>query len=174
MTLPPSLIQQELQQVRPFASTQHEAFLALLRTASVIRRGPTKAAEDHGISLPQYNVLRILRGAGADGLATLVIRERLVEEAAGITRLMDKLEKAGLVRRDRSSSSDRRKVICHISSEGRALLDVLDPVLIRAVDESMASLDHAELAQLMKLLDQVRVAAAARSPQPRRRSRTTE
>jgi DNA-binding MarR family transcriptional regulator len=168
---PGSLIQQELVQRRPFASPQHEAFLALLRTASVLRRGPTKVAEDHRISLPQYNVLRILRGAGSEGLATLLIRERLVEEAAGITRLLDKLEKAGLVRRDRSSATDRRKVICHITSEGLALLDVVDPPLIRAVDDSLASLDRDELAQLMALLDRARSAAGTQIAGKRARSR---
>jgi DNA-binding MarR family transcriptional regulator len=163
MNKPTSLIQQELHQARPFASQRHEAFLALLRTASVIRRGPTRVAEAAGISLPQYNVLRILRGAGSAGLPTLVIRERLVEEAAGITRLMDKLEKAGLVLRDRSSSRDRRKVICHITADGLRLLDAVDAELLQAVDDALAPLDKVQLTQLISLLDRLRADHASLS-----------
>ncbi len=120
-------IQEELQQRRPFRSKREEVFLALLRSAAVIRRPVSKVVEEHQLSLAQYNVLRILRGAGDAGLPTLAIRERMIEEAAGITRLIDKLEGAGLVVRDRGASADRRQVFCRITPAGLALLAAIDP-----------------------------------------------
>ena len=81
--------------------------MALLRTASVVRRAVERVVEPSGLSLAQYNALRIVRGAGAGGIPTLAIRERMLEEGTTITRLLDKLEDAGLVRRERSFP-DRR------------------------------------------------------------------
>ena len=72
--------------------------MSILRTAAVVQRHLAQVVEAHGITIQQYNVLRILRGAGEAGLPTLAIRDRMVEEAAGITRLLDKLESAGYVR----------------------------------------------------------------------------
>ena len=92
-----------------------------MRTAAVARRPLVKVVEAVGLSLAQYNVLRILRGAGAAGLPTLAIRERMVEDAAGITRLIDKLEAAGHVTRERATP-DRRLVLCRITKDGLDLL----------------------------------------------------
>lgn len=120
-----SPLQEELKQTRPFSTSEEEVLVAVMRTAALIRRAVARRIEPAGISGAQYNVLRILRGAGADGLPTLAVRDRLVEEAPGITRLMDKLESAGLVTRDRTGK-DRRTVRCRITPEGREALEVLD------------------------------------------------
>lgn len=149
-------IQDELQQRRPFRTRREELFIALLRSAAVVRRPVSKVVEEHQLSLAQYNVLRILRGAGADGLPTLAIRERLIEEAAGITRLIDKLEKAGFVSRDRRSSTDRRQVVCRITTEGMALLASMDAVVTSATHDVLALLDEERIASLLALLDDVR------------------
>jgi MarR family transcriptional regulator, organic hydroperoxide resistance regulator len=153
-----SSIGEELKQVRPFHSKRQEALLALLRTAATVKRPGARALGDTGISLAQFNVLRILRGAMPAGLPTLGIRERMVEEAAGITRLIDKLEESGLVRRDRSSP-DRRQVFCHITDAGLALLARLDEPMATADDQAMAGLDDAQLDQLLELLELVRAGA---------------
>lgn len=113
-TSAPHNLQQELQQTRPFRSDAQEAALALLRTASVVSRRFARVVEPQGLSLAQYNVLRILRGAGPDGLPTLAIRDRMIDEGSTVTRLLDKLEAAGLVTRDRSRP-DRRQVLCRIT-----------------------------------------------------------
>ena len=76
--------------------------MALLRTASVVTRAFARLVEPSGLSWPQYNALRIVRGAGSGGIATLAIRERMIDEGTTITRLLDKLEAAGLIRRERS------------------------------------------------------------------------
>lgn len=152
-----SRIQQETRQSRPFRSPQQEAAVALLRTASGVRRLLARVVEAEGLSFAQYNVLRILKGAGAEGLPTLAIRERLVEEAPGITRLVDKLEAAGYLRRERGMP-DRRQVLCRLTPAGRALLARLDPQVDAADEAAMAGLDDGQLARLVRLLDALRAA----------------
>jgi len=121
-------LQEELQQSKPFATPADEAVVALMRTASLVRRAIAHRVEAYGISPAQYNVLRILRGAGPTGLPTLAVRNRLIEEAPGITRVMDKLEEAGHVRRERMGS-DRRVVHCVITDQGLRLLDAMDTLI---------------------------------------------
>jgi DNA-binding MarR family transcriptional regulator len=158
-----SAIQEELHQNRPFASRREEAFLALLRTAAVVKRPVAKVIEGQGLSLAQYNVLRILRGAGEDGLPTLAIRERMIEEAAGITRLIDKLESAGFVRRERSSPGDRRQVICRVSGAGRELLARVDACVRTKVEGAMDMLDEEQLESMLALLDRIRSESPCRA-----------
>ena len=151
-----SAIQDELRQSRPFQSKRQEVFLALLRTGAVVKRPVSKVVEEMGVSLAQYNVLRILRGASDAGLPTLAIRERMIEEAAGITRLIDKLEAAEFVRRDRSASPDRRQVYCQITASGLDLLERLDPEVIEAIEAALSVLNGPGLDQLLELLDEIR------------------
>src|SRR5919206_2934518 len=86
-----SSILQELKQTRPFATKAQEATVALLRTADVVRRRLARVVEREGITLQQYNVLRILRGAGGEPMSALDVAERLIEEAPGVSRLLDRL-----------------------------------------------------------------------------------
>jgi DNA-binding MarR family transcriptional regulator len=156
-----SRVQTEIGQRTPFRSAAQEATVALLRTASVVGRALTRIVEPFGLSVAQYNALRIIRGAGAGGIPTLAIRERMIEEGTTITRLLDKLEEARLIRRERSFP-DRRQVICVATPAGKALLDKLDPLVDAADAEAVAALDDAELEQLIALLDTVRAANAER------------
>lgn len=150
-----SAIQAELLQTRPFPSIYQEATVALLRTTAVLRRAVSRVIETSGISMAQYNVLRILRGAGPDGLPTLAIRERLIEEAPGITRLVEKLEQARLIRRDRSTR-DRRQVMCAITDDGLALLAGLDDAVDDVERRALSPLSAADTEQLLALLDAIR------------------
>lgn len=115
----------EIKQRKPFPSKEQEAAVTLLRTADVVRRHLGSVLEGHGITAQQYNVLRILRGAGVRGLPTLEIAERMIEEAPGITRLLERLEKKNLVTR-RRRHADKRCVDCRITPAGRALVATLD------------------------------------------------
>jgi DNA-binding MarR family transcriptional regulator len=156
----PPRVHEEIRQSQPFPSLGQEATVTLLRTAAVVRRLVARAVEPAGISLAQYNVLRILRGAGTGGLATLAVRDRMVEEAPGVTRLLDKLAHAGLVRRDRTRT-DRRQVLCAITPAGLALLDELGPA-VNAADEAMTSaLGEPALVELVARLNDVRAGLAA-------------
>ena len=150
-----SQLQRDLQQNRPFESAAQEALLGLLRTADVIRLRLAGVLEPRGVTFQQYNVLRILRGAGAEGLPTLEIGARMIERAPGVTRLLDRLETKGLARRERSRV-DRRQVFCTITPAGRELLATLDRP-IQAVDGDIAAkLSAAEQRQLIHLLDVLR------------------
>lgn len=141
---------EELKQNRPFSSSSEEALVSLLRTTALVKRALNRRIEGHGISAAQYNVLRILRGAGDEGLATLAVRDRLVEEAPGITRLIDKLERARLVIRVRDTG-DRRTVRCRITPRGLRLLDELEPTVREVaalLEEALpAAADRRELVQ---------------------------
>lgn len=117
----PRTLAEEIRQTRPWSSPAEEAFVSIMRTAALIRRALAQAVDPFGISPAQYNVLRILRGAGPDGLPTLAVRDRLVEEAPGITRLIDKLERVRCVKRDRTGR-DRRTVRVQITPAGLDLL----------------------------------------------------
>ncbi|WP_439643944.1 MarR family winged helix-turn-helix transcriptional regulator [Gemmatimonas sp.] len=151
--------QQEIQQVRPFRSRAQEATIALMRTASVLSRRYARLVEPHGVSLAQYTVLRILRGAGPEGLPTLAIRDRMIDEGSTVTRLLDKLERAGLVTRDRSRP-DRRQVLCRLTPAGDQLLATLDPVMDDTDIATMSVLNDEALAQFIELLATVRTGQA--------------
>jgi DNA-binding MarR family transcriptional regulator len=156
-----SAVQREIRQSKPFRSAAQEATIALLRTASVVSRALARVVEPSGLSLAQYNALRIIRGAGTGGIATLSIRERMIEEGTTITRLLDKLEDADLIRRERSFP-DRRQVLCFVTDAGRKLLESLDPVVNAADEEAVASLSEAQLDRFIELLDAVRKTNAKR------------
>jgi len=152
-----STLQDEIKQTRPFRSSAEEVVVSVLRTAAVMQRHLAQVVETHGITIQQYNVLRILRGAGDAGLPTLAIRDRMVEEAAGITRLLDKLESAGYVVRERSTP-DRRQVLCHITPKGISLIAALDAPMDAANRRAGSLLEDAERAQIVELLGAIRAA----------------
>ena len=154
-------VQSEIRQSRPFRSKKQEATIALLRTASVIGRALARVLEPWKLSLAQYNALRIIRGAGTGGIATLAIRERMIEEGTTITRILDRLEEAGYIERERSTP-DRRQVVCRATVAGAKLLDKIDPLIDAADEEVVSTLDTRELGQFIDLLDTIRAANAER------------
>jgi DNA-binding MarR family transcriptional regulator len=128
--------------------------MTLLRTADQVKRDLASVVEPHGLTLQQFNVLRILRGAGPAGLPTLEIAERMVEQAPGITRLLDRLEKKALVGRERCPH-DRRQVLVAITPGGLRLLANLDTPVAEADDSLLAGLGERRIATLIRLLDAV-------------------
>ncbi len=148
-------IVQELKQTRPFPSKAQEVAVGLMRTADVLRRLVGAVVEPMGITVQQYNVLRILRGAGEKGLPTLDIAERMIESTPGITRLIDRLETKKLVSRERCPT-DRQQVFCRITKPGLTLLDQLDTPMIEASNSALGHLKKHELASLIDLLDRTR------------------
>lgn len=149
----------EIRQTRPFRSLSQEAMLGLFRTTDILRRASSQVMEGHGLTLQQYNVLRILRGAGEKGLPTLAIAERMVERTPGITRLIDRLLKKELVERERPPG-DRRQVVCRITARGLDLLRDLDGPVDELDDRCLAMLSEEEHRVLIGLLDRIREAYA--------------
>ena len=149
----PSLLQ-DLRQNKPFSSLQQEAHLSVVRTASALTDQVEDLLKPYGISSTQYNVLRILRGAGETGLPTLEIAQRMIERTPGITRLLDRLEDKGLVSRERSKD-DRRLVLVRITKVGRDLIARLDGPFDALDEKVLSEFDQAELRTLVRLLERL-------------------
>jgi DNA-binding MarR family transcriptional regulator len=132
-------------------SRQQDALLGILRTANYLRRFTSPLFDQHGITSQQFNVLRILRGAGLGGLPTLDIAERMIEQTPGITRLLDRLERKKLVRRERPSDN-RRQVLCYITKPGLDLLQELDTPVRNQDNQALHRLDESEIEELIRLL----------------------
>jgi DNA-binding MarR family transcriptional regulator len=150
-------IQQEIRQRQPFSSVAQEATVALLRTADLIRRHAAAVIEPHGVTVQQFNVLRILRGSGEEGLPTLEVAARMIEQTPGVTRLLDRLEAKGLVRRQRCPR-DRRQHLCWITPKGLAVLQKIDGIVVKSADEALKGLRGKDRELFVRLLDAVRAA----------------
>jgi DNA-binding MarR family transcriptional regulator len=147
-------LQKEIKQTRPFRSRRQEAVLAIVRTADILKRR-WRVAEKYGVTGQQYNVLRILRGAQPEALPTMEIASRMIENAPGITGLLDRLEEKGLVQRARDAD-DRRCSRCSITAKGLALLKEMDAHVDRAEESALQMLDDKDLEKLIQILEAVR------------------
>ncbi len=135
-----------------YRSPAHRAALAVLRSADYLRRVVGPVVEAEGLTLQQFNVLRILRGAGKDGLPTLEIGERMIEQAPGVTRLLDRLEAKGLVHRERCPR-DRRQVTVCIADAGRTALARLDGPVAQAEERALGVLSTTEIESITRSLE---------------------
>jgi DNA-binding MarR family transcriptional regulator len=136
-------------------SRQQDAVVSILRTANYLDRFCSPVFTQHGITSQQFNVLRILRGAGLGGLPTLDIAEKMIEQAPGITRLLDRLERKKLVRRERPSDN-RRQVLCYATKPGLDLLQELDTPVRNKVNQALHLLDESKIEELIRLLELAR------------------
>ena len=150
----PSLLQ-DLRQSKPFSSLQQEAHLSVVRTASALTDRVEDLLKPYGISSTQYNVLRILRGAGDEGLCRNELRDRMLTRMPDMTRLLDRMEDAGLVTRARERD-DRRMVLTRITPRGLELLGELDLPMTELHRGQLASLTDEQLRSLIDLLRVVR------------------
>lgn len=150
-----SQLASELKQNKPFTSTVQEAVLSIKRTAALLDLRVAELLRPYGVTPTQYNVLRILRGAGADGLPRCEVQGRLVAPVADTTRLLDRLEKMGLVSRARNTE-DRRVVTSKITPRGLALLDKVAAPLRQFEEHEVGQVSDARLRTLIGILDEVR------------------
>jgi len=131
-------------------SREEGTFLDLLRTTDMLTRELTKVLKSEDVSGTQYNVLRILRGA-PDGISCGVISERMITRDPDITRLLDRLEKRGLISRCRETR-DRRTVLARITPTGLALLARLDDRVLGTHRKQLGHLGEKRLRELSELL----------------------
>jgi DNA-binding MarR family transcriptional regulator len=153
-------LRREIAQRKPFRSAAEEAYLALQRTAGQLEQLHARQLKPWGVTPGQYNALRILRGAGASGLPCSTIGERLVTAVPDVTRLLDRLEARGWVRRGRDEE-DRRVVRATITSAGTALLASLEAPVDAWLRTALGGLRAPEQRQLVRLLDALRATADA-------------
>lgn len=145
----------EIKQKKPFQTPEQEAFLNLQRTADALMRAVAEVLKPAGLSPAQYNVLRILRGAGPEGLACREVGERMVTRDPDITRLLDRLEERGLVTRSRERE-DRRVITTRITEEGLRILKRLDGPVARVQERQLGHLGAHRLRALIALLEVAR------------------
>jgi DNA-binding MarR family transcriptional regulator len=148
-------LQAELKTAKPFSSLEQEAMLSLARTAAQLDHDMLDALKPFGLTPTQYNVLRILRGAGSSGLCRNEVRDRLVAWVPDATRLLDRLEDTGLVVRGREGE-DRRFVRARITRKGLDLLGRLDGVVTDLHRRQLGHLGRNKLRALIELLEVAR------------------
>lgn len=146
-----STLQDEIRQTVPFQSLREELWLNLSRTAAEIGHEIEQSLRPYGLSPTQYNVLRILRGAGPEGLCQYEIKARLVAQVPDVPRILERMEKAGWVKRVRAEM-DRRMVMATLSDEGRRLVGELDGPLPEMMRGLFRGLNAEEQARLNELL----------------------
>ena len=151
-------LRDELRMRRPFASLEQEAHLSVIRTATVLDDAFEQVLRPVGLTIAQFNVLRILRGAEPDGLCRNEVRDRLLTRMPDVTRLLDRMEEAGLVTRERSTE-DRRLVTTRITRQGRRLVDGLDDAVAEHHAREFRHLAPEQLRTLVDLLALVRQGA---------------
>jgi DNA-binding MarR family transcriptional regulator len=151
----PRGLQAELKQKLPFTSREQEAYLALLRTADALQSSMESKLKEFGLTGTQYNALRILRGAGPEGLPCSEIGERMITHDPDITRLLNRLEGRGFVERTRAKQ-DRRVINGKITTAGKNLLREMDGPVEQHGREMLRHVSHADLRRLIDLLEQIR------------------
>jgi MarR family transcriptional regulator, organic hydroperoxide resistance regulator len=148
-------ILEELQQTKPFLHVEEEAFLNIHRTSDLLMQQLLVLLKPYGLSPTQYNVLRILRGAGETGVTCKDVGSRMLTRDPDITRLLDRLEKRNLVTRNRAKE-DRRFVAIQITTEGLDILKQLDEPIVQLQMDVFKAMDEGQVKQLVDLLESVR------------------
>ncbi|MFB3909987.1 MAG: MarR family winged helix-turn-helix transcriptional regulator [Candidatus Eisenbacteria bacterium] len=145
----------ELHQKRPFSTRQEEALVSIFATGDLLYRSTHRLLHSYGITLAQYNVLRILRGAGDEGLPLMSIARRMIVRYPNVTRLTDRLEADGWIRRERSTK-DRRVVRGFVSRKGLDLLASLDGPIRELNQQLMRGAGVEDLDRLIRILEAIR------------------
>jgi DNA-binding MarR family transcriptional regulator len=148
-------ILEELKQTKPFEDRREEAALNILRTADTLKRGLEVVLKRHGITSAQYNVLRILRGAGERGLHCGGIAERMITAEPDVTRLLTRMQRLGLLTR-RRDASDRRMVTAFATKRGLQVLEELKEPLRELQQRQFALPSDGEIDALIGGLEKVR------------------
>lgn len=150
-------LQKEIKQTKPFVNPEAEAYLNLVMLVQELSEPVCVVLKGADLSMPQYNALRILRGAGREGLACREIGARMIHRVPDVTRLLDRLENRGLVVRERETD-DRRVVRVRITEEGRQLLAPIDEPLATIHQSQLGGMGERKLMQLIRLLEEARTA----------------
>jgi DNA-binding MarR family transcriptional regulator len=136
-------------------SDAEAAAIDILVTAEFVRMRGAELFKDHDLTHAQYNVLRILRGAGREGLRCTEISERMITRDPDVTRMLDRLEARELISRERQAN-DRRVVLTFISAKGLALLKDLDGPVKKMHEVTMKGISSADLHTLVGILEKIR------------------
>ena len=154
-----SRLQDELKKKRPFELAEQEAILNILRTSDQFQNRLGRLLREYDLTQSQYNVLRILRGEGKP-MPCLEIGDRMIQVVPAMTGLLDRLEKQGLVQRERCTE-DRRVVHVELTEVARGLLERMDNPVMELHKQLIGHLTQAELKELSRLLEKARTSVQA-------------
>jgi DNA-binding MarR family transcriptional regulator len=138
-----------------FASAGHEAMLNVVVTSAWLLNELSAAMSPFGVTPAQFNVLRILKGSHPEALTCSEIGNRLLDRTPDVTRLLNRLEKNGLITRTRAEY-DRRVVRVGIAVDGLRLLEEINPVVAQRQEKLMSALTEDEKRLLSDMLDRLR------------------
>ena len=150
-----SRLQDELKKKQPFDLPEQEAMLNILRTSDRFQNRFGRLFREYDLTHSQYNVLRILRGEGKP-MPCLEIGDRMIQVVPAMTGLLDRLEKQGLVQRERCTE-DRRVVYVDLTDAARELLKSMDDPVTELHEQLLGHLTQAELKELSRLLEKARI-----------------
>jgi DNA-binding MarR family transcriptional regulator len=151
----PGQLATEIKQTKPFTTLEEEAAVSLARTQALIQHASEGMMAEHGVTHTQYNVLRILRGAGPAGLCRAEVGNRMIARVPDVTRLLDRMEDAGLVARERGDE-DRRYVRARITKEGLKVLTRMEQPMHQFLEAKFTHLGPEKLRTFIDLLAELR------------------
>ena len=151
--MPPTL-RDELKKRGPFASLEQEATLAIMRTSDLLENRIARLLREHGLTLSQYNVLRILRGEGKP-LPCLEVADRMIQVAPAITRVVDQLLTSGFITKCQSEN-DRRVYMLELTAAAKKLLKKLDQPVLDLHASLFADVKQADARALVRILEVIR------------------
>lgn len=151
--MPPTL-RDELKKRGPFASLEQEATLAIMRTSDLLENRLARLLREHGLTLSQYNVLRILRGEG-EPLPCLEVANRMIQVAPAITRVVDQLLASGMITKAQSEQ-DRRVYMIELTASAKKLLKRLDHPVLDLHASLLSNVKQADMRTLVRILESVR------------------
>ena len=152
--MPRRTLEHDTKKKHPFDLPEQAVVLNVLRSNELFQHRFGQLFREHGLTQPQYNVLRILRGSAPEALPTLEIAARMIEKTPGASRLLDRLEVEGLVHRERCPE-DRRRVLCSLTDRALEILEELDEPIAHADRECLAKLSDLEKSQLQDLTSRI-------------------
>lgn len=151
----PKNLAEEIQQSKPFKSIEIELYLNLIKTYESLNHEFFQLFKKNGITESQYNVMRIILGSGSGGIPMQKIGERMLARDPDVTRLVDRLERSKLVKRERSSQ-DRRVIFILLTPTGKKLLDKLNHPILKIHDHQLSHMSKAKMKKLNELLFEAR------------------
>ena len=151
----PSSLREDIKQSKPFTSIEQEALLSIVRTSADLMDRFELLLRPYGITGTQYNVLRILRGSEPTGLCRNELRDRMLTRMPDVTRLLDRMEEAGLVERTRDTE-DRRMVTSRITKKALQVLTTVDPIVAENEKHFFSGISPEQVQTLIEVLSAVR------------------
>lgn len=145
----------ELKKKGPFSSLEQESMLGIMRTSDLLENRMARLLREYGLTMSQYNVLRILRGEG-EPMPCLDVAERMIQVVPAITRVVDQLLKVELIHKSQSVD-DRRVFLIELKPKAKKLLERLDQPVLDLHADLLANVTKADQRQLIEILNKIRM-----------------